>query len=292
MHVDVPWVYFCGKGRLLVSGGFLQPGVHISDLPGIPACPLNCSTALLCLSMPQSSPFYEWAASKNSGLFYKENGDTEGLKGCVFMAWILMAVILLFLIVILALTKLRLEISFRGLEPSYTAAIRLSAWSGLISFRKEYPFPFKGQEFSMPDQQIRTADFFRIGKIFFSEENKMPGILKKFLKKVKIRKFDWQTVIGTGNAAHTAVLTGAVYGIKSTITGVLTHYLLVEEMPHYKIEPVYQGEYSRTSLLCILEFKIGNAILTGLLILREWNKHRQPVKGQKPKNSTCKRAVL
>ncbi|WP_409297225.1 DUF2953 domain-containing protein [Peribacillus sp. SCS-26] len=229
---------------------------------------------------------------ENSCLFYAENGDTEGLKGCVLMAWILTAVILLFFFAILALTRLRLEISCSGVEPSHSAAIRLSAWKGLVSFRKEFPISLKGPEFSVPDQQISTADFFRIGKIFFSEENKMPGILKKFLKKVKIRKFDWQTVIGTGNAAHTAVLTGAVYGIKSTIIGVLTHYLVVDEMPHYKIEPLYQGEYSRTSLLCIVEFKIGNAILTGLLILREWNKHRQPVEGQNTKNSRCKRAAL
>ena len=95
-------------------------------------------------------------------------------------------------------------------------------------------------------------------------------IIRHFLKKVQVKQFEWNSRIGIGDAAHTGTLVGACWAIKGSIIGLLTTTLNFRVMPLITVTPDFQKERAETAILCILRFRIGQAILTGIKLLRYW----------------------
>ncbi|MCA1056903.1 DUF2953 domain-containing protein [Rossellomorea aquimaris] len=98
----------------------------------------------------------------------------------------------------------------------------------------------------------------------------MHRIIRHFLKKVKIDKIFWKTLFGTGDAASTGTMTGAIWGLKGSIIGLISRYMRLQSMPAVEVVPSFQKAVIQTHFSCIIQFRIGNAILVGLKILRYW----------------------
>ncbi|MED1203190.1 DUF2953 domain-containing protein [Heyndrickxia acidicola] len=98
----------------------------------------------------------------------------------------------------------------------------------------------------------------------------MNKIFKKFLKTIRIKKFEWHTLVGLGDAASTGVLTGAVWTMKGGILAFLSHYMKMKAKPNCSVVPSFQIPVSQTFLTCIFKIRIGNAILTGFKVLKYW----------------------
>lgn len=64
---------------------------------------------------------------------------------------------------------------------------------------------------------------------------------------------------GAENAALTALLTGAIYGLYGSAVSVLSHFLEVRNV-NIEVKPVYNRFYFDFRFQCILKFKIANAI--------------------------------
>lgn len=96
------------------------------------------------------------------------------------------------------------------------------------------------------------------------------SIVKNFLKKVTIQRFEWQSAIGVGDAVYTGVAAGALWSVKGAIIGVLSNYLRMKEMPKIMVQPNFQQMVTSTDLLCMFQFRIGHAMLAGLKIVKWW----------------------
>ncbi len=101
-------------------------------------------------------------------------------------------------------------------------------------------------------------------------------IIRKFLRKVSVKEFEWHTVIGIGDAASTGMITGAFWAIKGGIIGFISHFLKLQAVPNMTITPQFQFAVSQTKLSCMIQFRIGHAMLAGIKIIKYW-------KGDKPK---------
>ena len=112
------------------------------------------------------------------------------------------------------------------------------------------------------------------------------NIIRKLLKKVSVHTFIWNSVIGSGNAAHTGMLTGCAWALKSSIIGGLTTYLHFKVMPVISITPNFQKAAASTSISCIFSLKLGDAIWAGIKLFRHWKGGR--LKFNKPKQSRAK----
>ncbi|MFE8704180.1 DUF2953 domain-containing protein [Cytobacillus sp. FJAT-54145] len=110
-------------------------------------------------------------------------------------------------------------------------------------------------------------------------------IIRKFLKKVTVKNLEWQSVIGVGDAAYTGMITGAFWAIKGSIVGLVSNYMKVKVVPNIMITPNFQQAISQTSLKCMIEFRIGHAILAGIKLFKFW-------KGGKPRFKTKPLSVL
>jgi hypothetical protein len=101
-------------------------------------------------------------------------------------------------------------------------------------------------------------------------------IVRKFLRRISIKKFEWHSLMGVGDAAHTGMLTGALWAVKGGIIGILSHYLRMKVMPNLSVTPHFQAAVIQSRLSCIFQFRIGHAILAGLKLIKFW-------KGGKPR---------
>ena len=105
---------------------------------------------------------------------------------------------------------------------------------------------------------------------------RMHVIVRKFFRKISIKKFEWQTYVGVGDAAHTAIAVGALWTLKGSMVGLLSNYLKLIVMPQLTITPHFQAAVIQTRLTCIFQFRIGHAILAGLKLIKFWRGEKAP----------------
>lgn len=107
----------------------------------------------------------------------------------------------------------------------------------------------------------------------------MYQIIRSFLKKVTVARFEWNTVVGVGDAAFTGMLTGAFWTVKGSILGIISSFMKLKTQPVIMITPEFNRAISETSLTCMIQFRIGHAIFAGIKLLKYW-------KGGKPQFKT------
>lgn len=87
------------------------------------------------------------------------------------------------------------------------------------------------------------------------------------LSHVHCTKVRWVTNIGIGDAAETAVITGMAWAIKTSFLGFIFKFIDLNTMPQLAVNPQYNRPQFSTELLCILKFRLGYAIIAGLLLI-------------------------
>lgn len=104
------------------------------------------------------------------------------------------------------------------------------------------------------------------------------GRARKLLQTVQLTEWKWYTYIGTGDAMWTAMASGMIWTIKTTIYGMLSKLVQIKESPVVKVEPVYQVAFFATEWSCIAKIKFGHAILAGLYIMPRIRNSRKGAK--------------
>lgn len=95
-------------------------------------------------------------------------------------------------------------------------------------------------------------------------------IIHKFLQNVYIEKFHWHTCIGTGDAADTGMISGVAWTIKGIVLQWISRYMKWKEKPVLSITPDFYHAVSKTSLTCMIHFRLGYAMLAGLRFVKYW----------------------
>ncbi|WP_309484847.1 DUF2953 domain-containing protein [Bacillus aquiflavi] len=213
------------------------------------------------------------------------------------LKWVLLVLIFLLLIVIVIIfTRLNIVLDYKHSEDNDRLTIQFKAFFGLIKYRIDTPLikiddnsptlvtkkkTKKGptdkltnenvSQFSAEDLLSSLHDTREI----INHVVKLHRIIRLFLIKVKVTKFEWQSVVGVGDAAYTGIITGAFWAIKGSLLCIISKYLNVITEPYIMITPNFQKAVSQTSVKCMIHFRIGYAILAGIKLLKYW-------KGGKP----------
>lgn len=88
------------------------------------------------------------------------------------------------------------------------------------------------------------------------------GDLTKLLSTVHIHKLKWNTMVGTGEASTTGLITGGVWTSKGLLFGYLSEKATVECQPEINVIPYYQQKTLQTEIDCIVTIRLGQAIRT------------------------------
>lgn len=205
--------------------------------------------------------------------------------------------VLLFLLMIVLATRLTIYLSYDHVQDNDHLKLELRVWFGLFRYKLKIPLIkidensptiVLKQEKQMGHQkkpskeetkQYSAEDLlnsFKDTKEILTHVIALHKIIRKFLKKITIKEFEWFTVAGIGEAAYTGMLIGALWAVKGSIVGVISLNMKLKVMPKINITPNFQRAYSQTTLRCMFQFRIGHAMLAGIKLIKYW-------KGGKPK---------
>lgn len=207
------------------------------------------------------------------------------------MKWLILVIaILLFIFILIILTKLKIHITYSHKQKDDHFRLKLHAWGGIIRYTIKIPvIKVADDSASIVYKEEKGIDADNAGqeavKEFTAEEmvNSLENmkkfikhvfglhiLVRKFLRKVKVKTFQWHSLIGTGDAVLTGICVGGSYAIKGSIIGLLSRYIRFIKAPIYSITPDYKKPSASTSFFCIVEFRIGHAIVAGIKIFRYW----------------------
>ncbi|WP_234987224.1 DUF2953 domain-containing protein [Bacillus sinesaloumensis] len=211
-------------------------------------------------------------------------------KGVSVMKWlffILLFLVLFFLLIMI--TKLTILIEANHSQDDDRIKVRFSIWFGLIRYTIKIPMVavdketpsivYNKEQPDLPKNEKKKKKKFSIKNVVANIQDTneilhrvvdMIPILKSFLKKISISKFEWHSHIGVGDAAQTGIITGLGWSIKGVITGMMSNYLTLKTHPDYSITPSFQVPISETRLKCMIHFRIGHAMMAGIKAIRRW----------------------
>lgn len=217
------------------------------------------------------------------------------MEGCeLYLKWVIIVFVIIVLILfILIITRLTIYVDYRHSQDDDLIKLKITFWFGLI--RLHYNIPMVKVEHNADTPGVVVKEETKIGKKEKPMKNQkekitaedvidrmkdinellkhvvqLHEIIKRFLKKVSILQFDWHSGLGTGDASHTGVLVGLGWTVKGSILGIISHYLILKCTPNFSIHPFFQHLASETRLKCMIRFRLGNAMLVGIRLVKFW----------------------
>lgn len=181
------------------------------------------------------------------------------------LVWIVLAAVLsaLFMLTLLYLT-LVVSANFNENELRITIIPVFPRW------KKEYflhrPWQQVGKFWSQPQPSDEKEG--SPGKRW-----KPPGgvlsyltLAKTISRKLVVKNLQWETHLGAGDAAYTAIFTGGLWAFKGSVIGFLSSLAHLQEI-HIQVIPDYSLRANlSTRLYCIFQMRIANIILVAIYI--------------------------
>ncbi|RDE32104.1 DUF2953 domain-containing protein [Parageobacillus thermoglucosidasius] len=204
------------------------------------------------------------------------------------------AVLLFFLLFLLSLMKLSVTIFFQHAQGDDEWKITFQALFGMIRYTIHIPFvkieteppgiaidhqetieniskgTVKRSKYT-PEELIHN---FQKAKEFAQHVVRLNEIIKKFLGHISITKFEWQTKIGTGDAATTGMIVGLGWSLKYHLLALSSKYMKLKTPPFFMITPSFHEAVSETKFVCMIHFRIGYAMLAGIRMVKYWRGNR------------------
>lgn len=87
---------------------------------------------------------------------------------------------------------------------------------------------------------------------------------KASLKRLECTYFMWNTRIGVGDAPETAIATGLVWGVKSSLLGMGFGLIRLKTRPNIQVSPQYNMQTFTTELMCKLQIRLVHVLWAGL----------------------------
>ncbi len=207
------------------------------------------------------------------------------------MHWFWWVIISLFVLLVLAtFAKITVNLTYFHNQDNDELTIKLSTFYGLASYTVNVPvlkidndspaIVVKEEQHSAINETEKTEKItpetiirdLRHLRDFLKHVIGFHKIMKKLLSRISITKFSWKSVIGTGDAAFTGSCIGALWGVKGSILGMISHYMRLKVYPIIEVQPHFQKLTSHTELACIFSFRLGYAIIAALQIVKYWKK--------------------
>ncbi|MGP7818440.1 DUF2953 domain-containing protein [Niallia sp. 01092] len=197
--------------------------------------------------------------------------------------------IILFLLILLFLMKLTVNVQYYHAKDNDDLSIEIRVLFGLIKYKKKIPLikidnnsptmvvkeetEINDSEDNKKIKQFSAEDLLNIlsnTKELLQHVTNFNRIMRYFFSKVTVKNIEWHTIVGLGDAAQTGTIAGALWGVKGAIIGILSHHMKMKNIPKITINPQFQLRQSETLFKCMFQFRLGNAIVAGIKIVKFW----------------------
>ncbi|MBD2869608.1 DUF2953 domain-containing protein [Paenibacillus arenilitoris] len=178
------------------------------------------------------------------------------------------------------------------------AELKIKALYGIVRFRYKVPIiQFTGSTVQLKEQLSATNAGINTWKQYTDEidadrvvsaidkmklilqlTKNLTGWVRQTMTKVRLVEWKWNTSVGTGDAMWTAMATGFVWSVKTSLLGILSQMVKLKAEPVMHVQPIYQHPAFTTEWSCIAQIRFGYAILAGLQLLVRMKKAKGGVK--------------
>ncbi|WP_027416448.1 DUF2953 domain-containing protein [Aneurinibacillus terranovensis] len=212
------------------------------------------------------------------------------------ITFIIILCMLIILLIILWTTSIRIQIVYKRENENDRFEVEISIWRGLLRYHLNIPLldlqsltkgvtmshrakSADGDNISRKrKERITPHTVYRLRERFLGlldNIHDFSEILKRTLKTIRCERLEWTTRVGIREASATGTLTGLVWGVKSGIIAVIAHYISMYAIPRLQVIPDFNNEQFNTQFLCIVKFRLGNAIIAGIRLLLNLRKGRE-----------------
>ncbi|MDO7905111.1 DUF2953 domain-containing protein [Paenibacillus sp. JX-17] len=182
--------------------------------------------------------------------------------------WIGAAIVVIVIILAVVLSELRVELLIRKSNQDDRIYAKVILLYGLIRLHFEVPAimldklkkgilfrldrngNFHEHETSIGNETITKAKVRKalkdLRRILAATEG-FNAWIRTTLARVSVHRMDWSTNISAGDSMYTAVTVGALWGIKTTAVGWMTHYMRFRKPPRLFVVPYWIDELRLTS---------------------------------------------
>ncbi|WP_017726573.1 DUF2953 domain-containing protein [Halalkalibacterium ligniniphilum] len=212
-------------------------------------------------------------------------------------------ILFLFLLLFLAITKITVRIQYCHTADDDLLEVKVSAWkylkytfsAPLIKIDENSPTLVVEKEKHLGNKddkkrvQLSVKEILHNIQLFQDFLQHVIGfyrILRWLLKRIHLKKLEWSSHLGLGDAAQTGMLLSMVWTLKGMVAGLFGNYMRMHSMPKLSITPHYQELISETRFSCMFSFRLGYAIGASILVVKHWKGRPSFRTFQKEKNVT------
>jgi len=186
------------------------------------------------------------------------------------LLFFLLLAILLAVTALILCARAELELTYHRRVKSDTMTLSLVGPLGLVLYRKE-----------MPVLAVKRGGWrVEIEPTFMETYSLLTTqygpVLRFLVDRAEVRSLTWQTTIGAGDAALTALLSGVTWAFKGTLLALLQSRTRASAKDvAIAVTPSYTGKEFKTFLQCIFSLRVAHIMYAQCLLLWRRRKHRK-----------------
>ncbi|MEF3301862.1 DUF2953 domain-containing protein [Paenibacillus sp. GYB003] len=193
-------------------------------------------------------------------------------------AWLIAGILVLGML-LFVFSDIAVRIRFSRKEGDDQITVDLKGALGLIRYRYAVPILYWNEDGLMVNSKAigrsrndllaerkttitreKVERFFRTTRELLAHTVELVEWTKSVLARVQCTDMRWVTRIGLGDAADTAITTGIVWGVKTSLLGFLFRHIRLETKPVLQVEPVFNSDHFSTEAVCDLKIKTAFAL--------------------------------
>lgn len=205
------------------------------------------------------------------------------------LLWVGIVVLLVSLMIIVVLISfIRGEFYFSREKDNDTLSVEMRALFGLIRYRYVIPIiQFKGftqgilvksetatkssaklqNENKDHITKDRVISFYNNTKVALLHTLNLYDWMKQTLAKVECTELKWITRVGIGDAPETAITTGAIWAIKSSLLGFSIRFVKLIAKPQIDVIPQYNEKQFSTECCFAGRIRLWHVLFAGVRLL-------------------------
>ncbi|MFD0694886.1 DUF2953 domain-containing protein [Paenibacillus sp. GCM10027628] len=205
------------------------------------------------------------------------------------MFWLgLVGFLIVIALLITMFSFIRGEFYFSRVKDNDTLSMEMRALFGLVRYRYVIPIiqfksfaqgiMIKSETVNKTSTELKDAtkdhitkekvvEFFKQAKIALVNTLNFYDWMKQTLAKVQCTEIKWITRIGIGDAPETAITTGAIWAIKSSLLGFAAKFVQVQTRPRVEVIPQYNEPQFSTEFRLAGRIRVWFVLFAGVRLL-------------------------
>lgn len=185
-------------------------------------------------------------------------------------------IIIIFFIILITM-KVKVEVKIRLGNKQNEISVQIKTLFNLIKVKRKFAYTdIQKAEHESSDNHRQTPTLDTNGNLrtkvieVFEDIKPFIQIILSFFRKITVMKLNWQTMIGGGNAATSAVATGIIWSCKGVVSAFINSHFKMKNSADINVVADFNNYIIATELDCMISVRAGETIKVAWKLYRTW----------------------